>query len=440
MDSIRQQYRDILLHELLPALGCTEPIAIALACAKAREVLGVFPEHVHLYCSGNLIKNVRAVIVPNSGGRKGLEIAAALGIVGGDSDLQLEVLSQITDEQRQQAVEFVARDLIQVHHVKQEANLYLRVELQAGKDHAMAEIKYDHTRFNRVERNGTVLLDLGIETPDHTVLDLDCLNLEDIYRYADQDCAILSEEERPLREALEQQVEYNLAIGQEGIEHAHGSQVGRTLLRAWSTLLPEYEGIAYAAAGSDARMSGCSFPVVINSGSGNQGMTIAIPLAKFAQKKQCSKEKLLRALILANLIAVHEKRFIGKLSAFCGVVSASAATGAGLAYLQGMDWDQICKVITNTLATSGGMVCDGAKPSCAAKIGIALNTALMGIQMAEQGLSFQKGDGIVGEDAEETIRNVGRMARVGMQSTDEEILQIMIEKKQPSGATSDMRK
>lgn len=425
MKPLFEQYKQILLAELLPALGCTEPIAIALATAKAREVLGCLPETVDLFCSGNIIKNVRAVVVPNSGGRKGIEIAAALGLFGGKADLQLEVLSQITEAHRKQAAEYVKAQHIHIHHVKDEPNLYLRAELYAGDDVAITEIKYDHTQFNRIERNGEVLYSRGIQTIDDHSIDLSCLSLRDIYDFI-REIPILSDEHKDLRAALEQQIEYNRTIGQEGINHAYGAEVGRTLLFSNITHAPEQQGIAYAAAGSDARMSGCSLPVVINSGSGNQGMTITIPLVVYAEETERSHEKLLRALMLANLIAVHEKRFIGKLSAFCGVVSASAATGAGLAYLQSMNFEQICKVITNTLATSGGMVCDGAKPSCAAKIGVSLNNAVMALNMARMGKSFQEGDGIVGRDAETTIRNVGRLARVGMKPTDEEILEIMI--------------
>lgn len=426
MNQLFEQYEAILLSELLPALGCTEPIALALASAKAREVLGCLPERVDLYCSGNIIKNVRAVVVPNSGGRRGIEIACALGIFGGRSALQLEVLSEVNETHRAQAADYVAQGRFHIHHVKDEPNLYLRVEARAGEEEAITEIKYDHTHFNRIEHNGTVLYEGGIETIDDHKLDLSCLNLRDIYEFA-HTLEVMAPEHQALREALERQIEYNLAIGQEGINHAYGAEVGRTILFSNVSHLPEQQGIGYAAAGSDARMSGCDLPVVINSGSGNQGMTLAIPLAVYARETERSHQKLLRALALANLVAVHEKRFIGKLSAFCGVVSAAAATGAGLAYLQGMSFEQICQVITNTLATSGGMVCDGAKPSCAAKIGVSLNNAVMGLNMARMGKTFREGDGIVGRDAEATIRNVGRMARVGMKQTDEEILNIMID-------------
>ena len=425
MEATYQQYEEILVSELLPALGCTEPIAIALSVSKAREVLGGLPERIDLYCSGNIIKNVRAVVIPNSGGKKGIEVAAALGVIGGRPELLLEVLSEITDEHRRRALAYVAEGHIQVHHEKDEPNLYLRCEASLGEETALTEIKYDHTHFNRIEKNGVLLHSGGIESIDDHHMDLSCLNLYDIYRFA-EDFSIEEAEHQGLREALERQIDYNLAIGREGINHAHGAEIGRITLFSNLSHQVEQQAIAYAAAGSDARMSGCSLPVVINSGSGNQGMTVSIPLVIYAQEMRIERPRLLRALMLANLVAIHQKRFIGKLSAFCGVVSAAAAAGAGLAYLQNMSFEQICKVLINTLATSGGMVCDGAKPSCAAKIAVSLNNALMGINMARMDKAFEEGDGIVGKNAEATIRNVGRMARVGMKSTDEEILHIMI--------------
>ncbi len=420
-----EQYEAILLSELLPALGCTEPIAIALAVSQARKVLGRIPDRIDLYCSGNIIKNVRAVVIPNSGGKKGLEIAAALGLYGGNPDLLLEVLSEVNEIHREQACQYVKENRICVHHVKDEPNLYLRCEAFSGDESSLTEIKYDHTHFNRIEKNGEVLFSAGIETIDDHHMDLSCLNLKNIYEFAET-WPINDEAHAELKAALDRQIEYNQAIGQEGINHAHGAEIGRITLFSNMNHLVEQQCIAYAAAGSDARMSGCGFPVVINSGSGNQGMTVSIPLIIYATEMKLKRERLYRALMLANLVAIHQKRFIGKLSAFCGVVSASAAAGAGLAYLMNLNFEQICKVITNTLATSGGMVCDGAKPSCAAKIAVSLNNAMMGINMARMGKSFEEGDGIVGKNAEATIRNVGRMARVGMSSTDEEILNIMI--------------
>ncbi len=420
-------YKDILLSELLPALGCTEPIALALCAAKAKEVLEEEVTKAIIYCSANIIKNVKAVVIPNSGGLKGIEVACTLGFIGGDASKVLNVLESITEEHRQKTRAFIARKNIDVELQKGEENLYIRCELFGKKNSSIVELKNTHTNITKIVKNGKTLCDKQ-EQVEEKKLNLDDLNVNDIYQYANE-VDIFSKENEPLLKALKQEIEYNYAIGLEGLHHDWGAHVGQTLAKNMSKDMCQDENIiALAAAGSDARMSGCSLPVVINSGSGNQGMTIAIPLIAHAKKHKISDEKLYRSLIFANLLAIHQKRFIGKLSAFCGAVSASAASGAGLGYMKDYSFQTICNTLTNTLATSGGMVCDGAKPSCAAKIAVSLNNALIALNMSESGFVFESGEGIVGENIEETIRNIGYMARVGMKTTDEEILNIMLHK------------
>ncbi len=419
-------YKQILFAELLPALGCTEPISLALACAKGREIIEEEVERIDVYCSANIIKNVKAVTIPNSGGLKGIEAACALGLFGGNADKKLKVLQDVTKEHIKLAKEFINAGNIEVKHVKNEPNLYIRAELFSKSSSSSVEIKYDHTRINKIYKNGELILNEDIQDVTDTKIDLDSLHVKDIYDFANS-IDINAKENEGLKKIIQKQIDYNYTIGVEGLRQGYGACIGKTLEETMSGgVCKELKTIALAAAGSDARMSGCSLPVVINSGSGNQDMTIAIPLTVFAKENGIEDEKLHRALIFANLIAIHQKRFIGKLSAFCGAVSASAATGAGLGYLEDCSYETICNIITNTLATTGGMVCDGAKPSCAAKIATSLNNAVMSLNMSKAGFVFQEGEGIVGKDIEETIENIGYMARVGMKSTDEEILKIML--------------
>lgn len=416
-------FKAILMSELMPALGCTEPIAIALASAKAREVLGDFPEEVTLYCSGNIIKNVKGVTVPNSGGLKGIDIAACLGICGGESSKKLQVLEGLSEQDIGEARLQVGKKLVKVVLVEGEENLYLRAELRKGIETASVEIKYDHTRFYRIMKNGVVLFEDDIKIGGNEGIDKSALSLKNILDYADYADLHTNTD---LTDLLDLQIAYNSAIADEGLNNKYGAQVGRTLMASGNENDPQTRAKARTAAGSDARMSGCNLPVVINSGSGNQGMTVSIPVIEFAQALQVPKDTLYRALLVSNLVAIHQKRFIGRLSAFCGVVSASAAAGAGIGYLHGYGYKTISSIIVNTIATTGGMVCDGAKPSCASKIAMALDNVLMAINMSKQGRTFLEGEGLVGSDVEETIENVGRMAKVGMKATDLEILKIMI--------------
>lgn len=422
-------YVEILKNELLPAMGCTEPIAVAYAAARARAVLGCRPEKVRVYCSGNIVKNVKGVIVPNSGGLKGIDVAAVLGIVGGREDRALEVLNGVTEADIAETKELVSREgYCDCSLMEGEENLYIRVEAEAGMDTALVEIKTKHDHICRLEKNGRSLLDQTgtgtdlAESGGRSLVDKSGLSLKGILEFAD----MVNLED--VEDVLERQVRYNSAISREGLDKGWGTAVGKTLLQYSDEENLMVRAKAAAAAGSDARMSGCALPVVINSGSGNQGMTVSLPIIEYANALGSSQEKLYRALTAANLIAVHQKRFIGNLSAYCGAVSAGCAAACGIAYLEDAGYEVIAGTITNALADIGGMVCDGAKPSCAAKIASAVEAGLLGYHMAREGRVFQHGEGLVGADVEETIQNLGRMGKEGMRSTDVEIMNIMLGK------------
>ena len=411
-------YVSILKSELIPAMGCTEPIAVALAGAKASQVLGATPDHMDIYCSGNIIKNVKGVVVPNSGGQTGIA-AAVLGAVGGDADKGLEVIEGATPEDAQTVRRLLEEGMCACHLAQDEENLYIRVEAARGQDRALAEIRTRHDHFSRIEKNGEVLASSSARDDGAGPVEKSCLNLKDILEFAGQ----LNIDE--VRELLDRQIDYNRAISEEGLKRPWGAQVGRTLFCGGASPLP-VRAAAKAAAGSDARMGGCSMPVVINSGSGNQGITVTMPLYEYAVSNGVPMEKLYRALALANLISVHEKRFIGNLSAYCGAVSAATASVAGIAYLEGADYEMIGNTIINSIGTIGGMVCDGAKASCASKIASAVQTAMLAYDMAKNGHVLKDGEGLVEGGVEGTIRNIGRMGREGMRETDVEILNIML--------------
>lgn len=425
-------YSRILKQELVAAMGCTEPIAIAYAAAKAREVLGERPHHCHVYCSGNIVKNVMGVTVPNSGGMKGIDVAATLGILGGDASRDLEVLESVTEEHVAQAKELLKEKFCVCSLVENVENLYIRIHLTAGKASAVVEIRNYHKNITRIEKDGQLLYqqDSGCnevkvqDNPDKALL-----SIADILSYGNalEDPEIIS--------LLEYQLQCNLAIAEYGLANPYGAQVGQTLL---ATVKSQNEDTvrtiakAYAAAGSDARMNGCAMPVVINSGSGNQGLTVSLPVKVYADIYGISHERMIRSLAVSNLIAVHQKKYIGSLSAYCGAVSAACGAGAAIAYLLGERlsadalYQQVADTVTNTIATVGGMVCDGAKSSCAAKIATAVDCALTAYELSKHGRAFQPGEGLVMENVEDTIESVGRMGREGMHATDVEILQIML--------------
>lgn len=422
-----QNYTTILKEELVPAMGCTEPIAIAYAAAKAHALLPEEPEHITINCSGNIIKNVKGVKVPNSGGQKGIEVAATLGVTGGDASKELEVIAGASDEARAKCRELVARNFCDVNLVEGVANLYIDAILR-GKEHvAEVILEEHHTNITLMKLDDEILYQPSkglrsdaVEEKPHG--DRNKMTLRGVIEYAD------SVDLETVRETLERQISYNSAISQEGLDNAWGAQVGKTVLEAWGGGDVKACAVARAAAGSDARMSGCAMPVVINSGSGNQGITVTMPILVYAKHLQVSEQKMLRALLVSNLVSVYIKHFIGSLSAFCGAVSASCGVGAGITYMDGGDYQHIGRTITNTLGNVGGIVCDGAKPSCAAKIASSVHAAILAYHMSMREKQFNAGEGIVEEDVEETIRNMGYIGKVGMKPTDNEILNVMIDK------------
>lgn len=414
-------YVSILREELRPAMGCTEPIAVALAAAKAREALGTVPESCCLEVSGNIVKNVKSVIVPNTGGRKGLEAAAAAGIAVGDPSLELEVLSRIAPEQKEEIADTMASTEISVRLSDNGRIFYIKATLTGGGHTAVCEIADFHTNVTLLQRDGEVLAAAAPAAAGSAEEGTDraCLCVEEIIRFAE------TVELEDVGEVLERQINYNSAIAEEGLSGRWGANVGKLLLRRDSQI--DVKAAATAAAGSDARMSGCELPVVIVSGSGNQGMTASLPVIVYAKEMGASHEALLRALVVSNLITIHQKTSIGRLSAFCGAISAGCGAACGVAYLRGGRYAAISETIRNALATCSGTICDGAKPACASKIAAAVLAGLWGYHMVEDGAGFHGGDGILKDDVEETIASVGRLASRGMAQTDREILSIMID-------------
>lgn len=419
----KKELIDLLYSELVPALGCTEPIAIAYAAAKARQVLGQMPEHIDIRCSGNIIKNVKGVLVPNSGGMKGVGAAAVLGVVGGNADLALEVLSSVTDKHIAETRKLLDEGFFSCQLQENVANLYIVATVNAGGHTASVTIVNRHTMIAEMTRDGHIIYQLSQYADMQKEKEKSkpwTLTMEGIVDFAN---TVDLAEVKPL---LDSQIEMNSAIAREGLSNTYGAQVGKTLLDCY----PEdvrTRARAYAAAGSDARMGGCSLPVVINSGSGNQGMTVSLPVLQYADKWGISEEKTYRALLISNLTAIHLKHYIGSLSAFCGAVTAACAAGCAITYLAGGTFEQICNTIINTLANVGGIVCDGAKASCAAKIASAVDAAILGHQMSMLGRSFSGGDGIIQDNIEDTIKSIGYVGRVGMKETDIEILHIMMD-------------
>lgn len=420
--NLYDNYVNILRRELVPALGCTEPIAIAFASAKAVQVLGEFPERIEMDCSGNIIKNVKGVTVPNSEGMKGIDAAAILGAVGGDAEKELEVLEAVTPEHIRRTKELAARKICTCNLVDGVENLYITARVIKGESSAEVTIVSHHTNVVRVVKNGEVLLDRPVEAESEEAgTDKSKLTVKDILDFADEvDIA-------DIEEVISRQVELNSAIAQEGLDNNYGAQIGKTLMHVWGKSVTT-RACARAAAGSDARMGGCSLPVVINSGSGNQGMTVSLPVIVYAEEWEVSREKMYRALVVSNLIAIHQKHYIGSLSAYCGAVSAACGAGAGITYMYGGSYEQVSLTIINTLGNVGGIVCDGAKPSCAAKIASSVDAALIAFHLSLQNKSFLPGEGIIKGDIEETIKSMGYIGRVGMRSTDTEILNVMIDR------------
>ena len=418
-----QQQHDVFLQtlerELIPALGCTEPIAIAYAAAKARQVLGEMPRGIRLRCSGNIIKNVRGVAVPNAGGLRGVEAAAILGVVGGDADRELEVLQAVTPRHLE-----LTRQLLEEHFCtcslqENVANLYIVAEVFSEGHTASVTIINRHTLITRIEKDGRELFRQDPVTQKSDDTDWSGWSVAAIVEFAETvDIA-------RVRALLDGQIDLNGTISNAGLRRPFGAQIGRTLLDVCEDTVWT-RAKARAAAGSDARMGGCSLPVVINSGSGNQGITVSLPVMEYAAELKVSREKLYRALIISNLISIFQKHYIGSLSAFCGAVTAAAGCGAAITWLHGGTLENICDTIANTVANVGGMVCDGAKASCAAKIASAVDAAIMAHHLSMRGLHFQPGEGNIQDDPQKTIRSLGYIGRVGMRSTDAEILNLML--------------
>lgn len=421
----RQEYESflaILKEELIPALGCTEPIAVAYASAVTRETLEVFPEKILVECSGNIIKNVKGVVVPMSGQMRGVEAAAVLGCVGGDPKRKLEVLSTVREEHIEITRKLLEENLCEVSLLDTQAKLHIRVTMRCGEASAVTEILHTHTGIIYKEKNGKAILSLPRSEQDieNTLTDRSCLNMERIVEFANE------VDVEDVRDILGKQIKYNSAISDEGIRGRYGAAIGATLLEVYGNDI-KIRAKAKAAAGSDARMSGCVFPVVINSGSGNQGMTVSVPVIEYWKELKLPEEDLYRALCVSNLTAIHQKTRIGRLSAFCGAVSAAAGAGAAIAYLHGAGLEDISATVVNTLANVAGILCDGAKPSCAAKIASCVDAAQTAYLQTCCNHNFHSGEGIVKDNVEQTISGVCRIAREGMGVTDVEILKVMTE-------------
>ena len=411
----------ILEEELKPAMGCTEPIALAYAAAVARKVLGEMPDKVAIGASGSIIKNVKSVIVPNTNRLKGIPAAAAAGIVGGDPDKELEVIAHVTEEQIKGMRTFLDTAEITVEHVDNGLTFDIIVTLYKGENYSKVRIVNYHTNIVLIEKNGEILQEVEVQgESEEGLTDRSLLSMADIWDF------INTVDIADIKEMLDRQIACNMAIAEEGIRGDYGANIGKVLIDMNGTDI-RTRARAMAAAGSDARMNGCELPVIINSGSGNQGITASVPVIVYARDLGVSEDKMYRALALSDLTTIHQKTPIGRLSAFCGAVSAGAGAGAGIAYLNGGDFDAVIHTVINAVAIVSGMVCDGAKASCAAKIAEAVDAGIIGYNMHIRGQNFEDGDGIVKSCVEETILSVGRLAKEGMKETNTEILSIMIE-------------
>ena len=417
-------YVEILERELICAMGCTEPIAIAYCAAKARSLLGTIPDKVEIFASGNIIKNVKSVVVPNTEGRRGIEVAAAVGILGGNEDEGLLVIADVDQKAKDQIEDYLKKANFDVEALDSEALLDVEIAVYAGDSNARVHIKDEHTNINSMEKDGRIIFEKqeqGAGSIDEDAPDYDLLTVEDIYDFA-ATCDISD-----VADVLENQIECNTAIADKGLSESFGANIGKTILNACPDCVRSMAK-ARAAAGSDARMGGCEMPVVINSGSGNQGLTVSLPVITYAEHMGLSREELYRGLLISNLVTLHAKSGIGRLSAYCGAIMAGAGAAAGIAFIKGGDLKTITHTIVNTLAISSGIVCDGAKASCAAKIAVAVESGLMGYEMYMDGQQFYSGEGLVLKGVENTIRNYGYLGRVAMHETNTEIIKMMIDK------------
>lgn len=419
-DQIYSAYIDILNEELIPAMGCTEPIAVAYAAALARETLGAVPTYITLTVSGNIIKNVKSVIVPNTNGRKGLKTAVCAGICYGEADKKLQVLANASEKDVALLDEYLEKTDIKIIQADSPHPFDIEVTVKAENNDVTVRIVNDHTNVVFISKNDDVIFkkdvtDEAIQTSENRRL----LTVEKIVEFAN--CVDIAD----VDELLTRQIDYNFAIAKAGIDGHYGAEIGKILLHSYGNAV-QNRAKAWAAAGSDARMSGCEMPVVINSGSGNQGITASVPVIIYANEMGATKEQLYRALVVSNLVTIHLKTGIGSLSAYCGATSAGAGAGAGVCYLYGGQYKQIAHTIVNAIAINSGMICDGAKASCAAKIASAVESGLLGMQMYMHDSQFYGGDGIVVKGVENAIEAVSTLAREGMRSTDIEIINLMI--------------
>ena len=419
-DEKYQAYIQILKEELVPAIGCTEPIALAYAGAKAREVLGCVPDKVLVEASGSIIKNVKSVIVPNTNHLKGIPAAVTAGIIAGKAEKELEVIAEVTPDEIEQMITFLKETPITVEHIDQGITFDIVLTLYKEDSYAKVRIANYHTNIVHIEKDGEVVFDIPVEGENEEGLtDRSLLDMKSIWNFINTVDVV------DIKEVIGRQIEYNTAIADEGLRGDYGANIGSVLLSAYGDDV-RTRAKARAAAGSDARMNGCELPVIINAGSGNQGMTCSLPVLEYAKELNVTEEKKYRALALSNLTAIHQKTGIGRLSAYCGAVSAGAAAGAGIAYLCGGGYEEVIHTVVNALAIVSGMVCDGAKASCAAKIAASVDAGILGYNMYLNGQQFYAGDGIVTKGVEATIQNIGRLGKEGMRETNEEIIKMMI--------------
>ena len=419
-DHLYQQYLNILKEELRPAMGCTEPIALAYAAAKATQVLGAVPEKIRLFVSGNIIKNVKSVVVPNTGGLHGMAAAICAGVVAGDADKELQVISSVPVEKHAEIKAYMDSVDLDIQPAYSDLVFDIDLFVYAGEDSVQLRIINHHTNIVVIRKNQAYLVNLPIcESSEDHLTDKSCLTIADIVDFADA----LDVED--VRDSVGEQINRNMAIAREGIEGNWGANVGSVILHHQGVTAAK-KACAYAAAGSDARMSGCEKPVIIVSGSGNQGITASVPVAIWAEQSGRTEEELLKAVALSDLVTIHQKSGIGRLSAYCGAISAGCGAGAGIAYLEGGKADAVAHTVVNAIAILSGTICDGAKPSCAAKIASAVDAGILGYQMYLENQQFYSGDGIVTKGVDNTVRNVGILAREGMRQTDKTILEIML--------------
>ena len=421
-DKQHEFYLDVLHKELVPATGCTEPISLAYAAARAREVLGKRPDRVEIEASSNIIKNVKSVVVPNTGNLRGIEAAAAAGIVAGEPDKVLEVISAVDDTGQKKIRAFLETTDMKVYPSKNDLIFDLCVTVFRGESTASVRISHYHSNIVLIKKDGKVVYQDADEDRqgDPNPADQPVMTVKDILAFAGS--VSLS----AVSDLLQRQIDFNFKIAEEGIRGDWGANIGTVLLETWGNDI-KIKAKAMAAAGSDARMSGCELPVVIVSGSGNQGIAASVPVIVYAREMGVNKEDLFRALLVSNLVTIHQKTGIGRLSAYCGAVSAGVGAGAGIARLHGGRFEDVAHTIVNALAIVSGIICDGAKPSCAAKIAASVEAGILGFHMYQKGQQFYSGDGIIAKDVERTISNIGRLARFGMRETDREIIKLMIQ-------------